>query len=156
VISTVLRTGELGGRAEWYAANPASWPVRPEFREEERWYARLRTSDDHEAWLLTWLPGQATDLHDHGGAAGAFTVLQGQLTEQTPTRAPDVRLVDRGYGIGATRSFGRRHLHRIVNLGATPAISLHVYAPVLVQMTRYALTDGELRVTSVERAGQDW
>jgi quercetin dioxygenase-like cupin family protein len=152
-----LPTRDLGGLAEWYAAHPADWPVRPEFDPRRRWYARLsRPSTGHEAWLLTWLPGQSTDLHDHGGAAGAFTVIEGQLTEQVPTRAPAVRLVDRGYGVGATRGFGPHHVHRMVNTGALPAVTLHVYAPVLTRMTRYVVRDGALLATGVEREGRDW
>src|SRR5204862_7057672 len=101
-------------------------------------------------------PGQATDLHDHGGAVGAFTVLQGRLTEQTPTNGPRVELVDRAFGPGATRPFGAHHVHRVVNSGTVPAVSLHVYSPALTRMTRYALTDGELVTVAVEQAGRDW
>src|SRR6266545_669129 len=97
-MSTLLRAHDLGGLAEWYAADPTRWPARPEFHPDRRWYARLALAGDHEAWLLTWLPGQATDLHDHGGAAGAFTVLEGHLTEATPTGAPRVELAERSDG----------------------------------------------------------
>ena len=114
--------------------------------------ARVADEPDFEAWLLTWLPGQGTDLHDHGGSAGAFTVLAGRLTEQTV----GVRLMDRGYGRGATREFGPHHVHRMVNAGTVPAVSLHVYAPALTRMTRYELVDGALRALAVERAGADW
>jgi predicted metal-dependent enzyme (double-stranded beta helix superfamily) len=147
---------DLGGLAEWYAARRDEWAVTPRFDPDRRWYARLAGTGDHEAWLLTWLPGQATELHDHGGSAGAFTVLEGRLTEQLPIGRTDVRFVDRGYGIGATRPFGPRHVHRIVNAGTAPAVSLHVYAPALTRMTRYTLTDGRLEVTAVEREGADW
>jgi len=130
----------------------ASRSPRPRFDPHERWYTRLVAADDHEAWLLTWLPGQATDLHDHGGSAGAFTVLQGRLTEQTV----DVRLTGRGYGPGATRHFGPHHVHRMVNAGTVPAVSVHVYSPALTRMTRYELVDGVLRALAVQRAGADW
>jgi hypothetical protein len=156
VMSTLLRARDLGGLAEWYAADPTTWPTRPQFDRAGRWYARLAVTDDHEAWLLTWLPGQATDLHDHGGVAGAFTVLEGQLTESTPTRGPVVDLADRGYGPGATRRFGAQHVHRITNSGSVAAVSVHVYSPVLTLMNRYSIVDGELRALAVEQAGRDW
>ena len=35
---------------------------------------------------MSWLPGQVTDLHDHGAASGAFTIVSGELTEHV--RAP--------------------------------------------------------------------
>ena len=143
---------DLGGLAEWYAAQP----TRPEFDPVQRWYCRLARAEDHEAWLLTWLPGQSTDLHDHGGAAGAFTVLAGHLTEAVPTAEPCVRLAARAYGPGATRRFGRYHVHRVVNSGTVPAVSVHVYAPALTRMTRYAIEQGALRTTAVERVGRDW
>ncbi len=155
-MSTLLRAHDLGGLAEWYAADPTRWPARPEFHPDRRWYARLALAGDHEAWLLTWLPGQATDLHDHGGAAGAFTVLEGHLTEATPTGGPGVELAERSYGPGATRRFGARHVHRIVNSGTVPAVSVHVYSPVLTRMTRYAIDGGALRIAGTEQAGRDW
>src|SRR5947209_16145975 len=117
----VLLPHDLGGLAEWYAAQP----LTPRFDPARRWYARVATADDHEAWLLTWLPGQGTDLHDHGGSAGAFTVLAGRLTEQTPARGT---FAGRGYAVGAVRRFGSHHVHRMVNAGTAPAVSLHVYA----------------------------
>jgi hypothetical protein len=160
----------LGGLAEWYAARRADWPVQPRFDPTRRWYARLggdsqtlagRRSDelrdvDHEAWLLTWLPGQSTDLHDHGGSSGAFTVLEGRLDEQLPVGRAEVRLIGRGYSAGATRPFGPRHVHRMVNAGAVPSITVHVYSPALTRMTRYALDSGRLEVAGVEREGEDW
>ena len=38
-------------------------------------------------WLLSWLPGQGTGLHDHGGSAGAFAVVRGTLHERVGARA---------------------------------------------------------------------
>ena len=64
-----------------FAAAPEQWPVAPRFNPVDRWYHRLHVADDHEVWLLTWLPGQGTDWHDHGGSAGAFHVFGGTLTE---------------------------------------------------------------------------
>jgi hypothetical protein len=47
-------------------------------------------------------------------------------------------------------------VHRIVNAGTAPAVSLHVYAPSLRQMTRYRIDGGVLSVEVVEKAGVDW
>ncbi|HEY2669471.1 MAG TPA: cysteine dioxygenase family protein [Rugosimonospora sp.] len=142
--------------AEHYASDPTTWPVPPEFTAAERWYARIAATADHEAWLLTWLPGQSTDLHDHGGAAGAFHVVSGVLTEQTLSRTSPDGLAERPYPSGSTRRFGARHIHRIVNNRAVPAVSIHVYAPALSRMTRYRLDSGTLHTIQVERAGADW
>jgi Cysteine dioxygenase type I len=31
----------------------------------------------HEAWVICWPSGGLLDLHDHGGSAGAFSVVSG-------------------------------------------------------------------------------
>jgi predicted metal-dependent enzyme (double-stranded beta helix superfamily) len=145
--------------ARRWAADPAAWPMPPRFDPAQRWYARLAAPADHEVWLLTWLPGQHTDLHDHGGSAGAFVVVSGCLTEEALTRGR------RGTGGGlrtarlpaaAHRVFGPRHVHRVANHGPDPAISLHVYAPALRSMTRYLVDGGRLRVAEVAQAGVSW
>jgi predicted metal-dependent enzyme (double-stranded beta helix superfamily) len=134
---------------------------------EPRLYHRLSAGDGWEAWLLTWLPGQNTGLHDHGGSAGAFAVLSGALRETVllprrdeagdPHRSDPQRFdpLTRRYSTGSVRAFGSRHLHDVQPDGAA-AVSLHVYAPRLSAMSRYSLDDGLLVRTSHERAGVDW
>ena len=139
--------------ARRHAADPAAWPVTPRFDPVERWYSRIAAADDHEVWLLTWLPGQHTDLHDHGGAFGGFTVVSGTLTEETVSRGT---LRPRLLAPGAGREFGPRYVHRVSNNGFEPAVSVHCYGPALTSMTRYDLTDGRLRIAEVARAGIAW
>jgi hypothetical protein len=144
--------------ASRYAAEPEEWPVAPRYNPTSRWYHRLHVADDHEVWLLTWLPGQGTDLHDHGGSAGAFHVFAGTLVEDTVTTPGDgpVRIVGRELGEGAGRRFGSRHIHRITNRSSRPAVSIHVYGPALTTMTRYRLGLDGLEVLQVEKAGVQW
>src|SRR5687767_15029746 len=52
-----------------------------EYVPEQRWWARLALTEEVELWLLTWMPGQGTEPHDHGGASGSFTVYRGELRE---------------------------------------------------------------------------
>jgi mannose-6-phosphate isomerase-like protein (cupin superfamily) len=139
--------------ARWWAEDPARWTVRPEYDPVERWYTRIAETAEHEVWLLTWLPGQETDWHDHGGSAGAFVVVSGALVERT-AGAGLVRHT--ALPAGAGRRFGAHHVHGVANRGDTPAISIHVYAPALRSMTRYRLDGGRLRVAEVERAGVSW
>ena len=144
--------------ATHFAAAPEQWPVAPRFNPMNRWYHRLAVTDDYEVWLLTWLPGQGTDLHDHGGSAGAFHVFAGTLTEDTvttPAGGP-ARVVGRELGEGAGRRFGSRHIHRITNRSSRPAVSIHVYGPALSTMTRYRLDADGLEVLRVEKAGVQW
>ena len=146
-----------------YAAAPEQWPVAPRFNPVDRWYHRLAEATDHEVWLLTWLPGQGTEIHDHGGSAGAFQVVSGSLTEDTVIADPATstgsrlpRIVARELGEGVGRRFGARHIHRITNRSGRPAVSVHVYGPALRTMTRYRIGAAGLEVRVVEQAGVQW
>jgi hypothetical protein len=57
--------------------------------------------------------------------------------------------------LSSTRSFGAQHVHLVADSGTVAAVSVHVYAPVLTGMTRYAIGDGALRTLAVEQVGQD-
>jgi quercetin dioxygenase-like cupin family protein len=140
---------DLLAHARRLAADPAHWPSTLHFDTADRWYTRLADAGGHEAWLLTWLPGQGTGWHDHGGSAGAFLVVSGRLREDTVGGS-------RTLATGTGRRFGSQHVHRVVNDGALPAISLHVYSPALTSMTRYDMVGGCLVELATERAGADW
>jgi predicted metal-dependent enzyme (double-stranded beta helix superfamily) len=132
------------------------------YEPRRRWYRRLTPDHDAaqgvEVWLLSWLPGQHTGLHDHGGASGGFVVAAGSLREHTaPERAGHrPRLNTRSYGAGRIRMFGPHHVHEIVNVGSQAAVSIHAYAPGLTTMRRYRWTQHGLDPISLERAGADW
>jgi predicted metal-dependent enzyme (double-stranded beta helix superfamily) len=131
------------------------WRPHVRFRHP-RHYTRLLARPGWEAWLLTWLPGQSTGLHDHGGSAGAFAVLEGVLEETVLTGGADALVRrSRPYTSGQVRRFGSHHVHDVAPADA-PAVSLHVYAPALTGMTRYALDGGRLSPLATERAGADW
>ncbi|NGN66224.1 cysteine dioxygenase [Streptomyces sp. A7024] len=127
---------QLAETARRAAAETGFWRPRVRFDAAERYYARLEVTDDYEVWLLTWLPGQGTGIHDHGGSSGAFTVVQGELTERTFTAAP-TRPSPWALPAGAIRAFGPRHTHEVVNHGAVPAVSVHAYSPALTSMSYY-------------------
>jgi predicted metal-dependent enzyme (double-stranded beta helix superfamily) len=148
--------GHLSWLARRLAADEDLWCGAVRYDPQERHYARLVRTPEYEAWLLTWLPGQSTGLHDHGGSAGAFAVVRGALHESTPCAdGPRTGLRGRRLALGDVRAFGPDHLHDVAPVDG-PAVSLHVYAPALSRMTRYALVDGTLVVTARERAGSDW
>lgn len=131
------------------------WRPHIDFDPAARYVRRLLADGDHEVWLLTWLPGQGTPWHDHGGSAGAFVVLQGALVEQTAAHGL-VRGLKRIHRRGASHGFGSEYVHRVTNEGPDPAVSLHVYAPRLDRMNDYADDDGVLRLVDARRAGADW
>jgi hypothetical protein len=139
------------------------WQPHVRFAHESRWSVRVAVTGDYEAWLLTWLPGQSTGLHDHGGSAGAFAVLAGAVEESTlapaysPRRTRPAALVHRTLSTGRVRAFGADYVHDVTNTGRVPAVSLHVYAPALDTMRRFVLDDaGRPQVVAREVAGSDW
>ncbi|NJP65616.1 cysteine dioxygenase [Streptomyces spiramenti] len=129
----------LAALARRFAADPGSWERVVRFTAPERFYTRLSVEADHEVWLLTWLPGQGTEIHDHGGSSGAFTVVRGELTEGTflPGAVTPQRVEPRRLPVGGLRSFGPRYVHEVVNRGTEPAASIHAYAPALTAMSTY-------------------
>jgi hypothetical protein len=135
------------------AERPAEWIHRVRLSVEERWYERLELTEHHETWLISWLPGQSTGFHDHGGSRGAFTVALGEL-EELSLDGTDGALHARRLTAGAARAFGPRFLHDVRNTAGGPAVTIHAYSPPLSRMSQYELRAGGLRRTAVEVAEQ--
>ena len=84
-VRPVDRRTSVAALAAALAAAEPRWLPLVEYRAESRWSAPLPRDaaadvldpslhDDlarAQVWLLSWLPGQGTALHDHGGSAGA-------------------------------------------------------------------------------------
>jgi predicted metal-dependent enzyme (double-stranded beta helix superfamily) len=137
------------------AAATGEWSALVRYTEDERWYHRLQRGENHEVWLLSWLPGQRTGFHDHCGSSGAFAVVHGELRERTPA-AGRPQPASAAFPAGRARSFGPRHVHEVVNESAAPAVSIHAYSPPLAGMRRYELTRRGLVLAAVETAGERW
>jgi len=148
------------------------WTPLVEYREESRWTALIDPTVAADAvdpslhadlagaqiWLLSWLPGQGTDLHDHGSSAGAFAVARGTLTERVVAGRSrrGVREDTTDLTAGRVRYFGPHYVHQVTNTLPEPAVSVHVYAPALRWMNTYRVDHGALVLTGTERAGVDW
>lgn len=136
------------------------WRPLVRYDPASRFYARLAHEPDFEAWLLTWVPGQGTDWHDHGGSAGAFVTVQGTLSERVadvsvagpPRIVPQTAQLE----VGTLRSFGTKHLHRVTNNGLESAVSIHVYSPALTEMNRYEEHGQVLEHVDSSLVGADW
>jgi predicted metal-dependent enzyme (double-stranded beta helix superfamily) len=151
VVRVAISPAELAQIVRRFADRPELWRSQVRFETNERYYVRLEQDDDHEVWLLTWLPGQRTGFHDHGESSGAFAVISGALTE-TAAAAGRPEPKGRKLAEGAARSFGPRYVHDVRNDATEPAISIHAYSPPLASMRRFDVAEnGELRVTAEER-----
>jgi predicted metal-dependent enzyme (double-stranded beta helix superfamily) len=136
--------GALADRAHWSAADlrrltdllvrtaPGTLRLTARHDPDHRWYLRLALTTQVEIWLIGWAPGQGTRPHDHGGASGAFTVLDGTLAETyRDGGAPVTRDLVTPPG-GST--FGPERLHQVANPGHLDATSVHAYSPPLLPL----------------------
>ena len=118
---------------------------------DDRWFARLYGDDEVDIWLISWVPGHATELHDHGGSLGALTLLSGSLDE---LRWDGERLRLRRLGAGDQAGFPLGWVHDVVWAPTSPArsattlasvppgptLSVHAYSPPLTVMSYYEIT----------------
>jgi predicted metal-dependent enzyme (double-stranded beta helix superfamily) len=154
--SADLTAPALAELARTIAAHPEEWVQEARFRTEGRWYARLRKDENHEVWLIGWLPGQATGFHDHGDSRGAFAVAFGSLEEHhVAVGGPESREVARGVDAGGSRSFGSGYIHDVRNASSAPALSVHAYSPPLSIMNTYDFSGGQLVQLATEQEA-DW
>jgi hypothetical protein len=112
--------------------------------ETQRWFTRIHGDEELDIWLISWVPGHATELHDHGGSLGALTVLSGALNEY---RWDGARLRRRRLDAGDQAGFPLGWVHDVVWAPrpaaiATPApvqptLSVHAYSPPLTAMSYY-------------------
>ena len=102
--SSPLSQARLRQIVQRVAASEHEWLSLVRYDLDQRWYQRLTSGDDHEVWLLSWLPGQRTGFHDHGESSGAFMVARGALRERTaPGHRPGPSAA---VARGEVRSFG--------------------------------------------------
>ncbi len=121
--------------------------------DDQRWFTRLHADDELDVWLISWVPGHTTELHDHGGSLGALTVLSGALHE---FRWDGERLHRRRLDAGDQAAFPLGWVHDVVGAPTVAApesttLSVHAYSPPLTAMSYYEVTERDtLRRTRTE------
>lgn len=122
----------------------------------ERWFTRIYGDDGIDIWLISWVPGHATKLHDHGGSLGALTVLTGSLDE---FRWDGEQLRLHRLDAGDQAGFPLGWVHDVVwapepaasAAPLDPTLSVHAYSPPLTAMSYYEVTErNTLRRTRTE------
>lgn len=137
--------------------------------ESRRWFTRIHGDDELDVWLISWVPGHATELHDHGGSLGALTVVSGSLNE---FRWDGRRLRRRRLDAGDQAGFPLGWVHDVVwaprpvarpvagsvtpiKARVAPTLSVHAYSPPLSAMSYYEVTgDSRLRRQRTELTDQ--
>ena len=106
-----------------------------------------------ELLVLCWRPGQESTIHDHGGSLNAIRVYSGELTSRTfrrtggpfssagpVTQDDETRVPADGPIIGLDRG----GIHQLANTAADDLITVHVYAPALMELNVYSTTSAEV------------
>ena len=113
--------------------------------ESQRWFTRIHGDEELDVWLISWVPGHPTELHDHGGSLGALTVVSGSLSEY---RWDGRDLRRRRLDAGDQAGFPLGWVHDVVwtperDLSApvSPTLSVHAYSPPLTAMSYYEVTE---------------
>lgn len=145
-----MSAAELATLVRAIAADEPLWVPRLVLptTSERRW-TQLVGDQGVDVWLLSWLPGQSTELHDHGFSAAAFAVVRGRLTELR--QGADGRLHSLRRGAGSVTTIAAGVVHDVHGAGNSPAVSIHAYSPPLREMNYYDLgAHGDLhRIRSV-------
>jgi hypothetical protein len=102
---------------------------------DQRWFRRLHADDELDVWLISWVAGHNTELHDHAGSLGALTVLSGSLNEYR-WAGDHLRLRRLDAGDQAAFPLGRVHDVGYADSGdGAPALSVHAYSPPLTAIS---------------------
>jgi predicted metal-dependent enzyme (double-stranded beta helix superfamily) len=114
----------------------------------DREYARnlvLRTPH-FELLVLCWRPGQHSTIHDHAGALNAIRVRSGELTSRVyrpaagaaPGGGPVELVSEERVGPGDPLvGVDRGGIHQLADTSGEPLVTVHVYAPPLLELTVY-------------------
>ncbi|MGQ0465631.1 MAG: cysteine dioxygenase [Sporichthyaceae bacterium] len=134
-VPTPLGLADLTGLVREIGAAEDFWRPSLELPEvSARWWRRIWHDPDVDVWLLSWLPGHVTELHDHGDSAAAFTVVRGELTE---TRVDAGARVRHRRLPGETTWLAPGVVHDVHGAGDGVAVSVHAYSPPLTRMNYY-------------------
>ena len=148
--------------ARRYASNPN---LEALLRDTgERTWARLAQAPGVEIWVNSWPEGAETGWHDHAGSPGALAVASGSVVEETWALGAVQR---RRLAEGDSSSSDAEHVHNVCGRGKGRSLTVHAYAPRLVEMTAHTLrpagpepteptrTAGTTRTTGTTREGVD-
>ncbi|WP_169791698.1 FAD/NAD(P)-binding protein [Sandaracinus amylolyticus] len=130
--------------------------VAPFVSPGEHGYTRRRIArtDAFEMLVMTWRPGQRSAPHDHAGSLCALRVMRGGVHETRYAPAPD-GLVDpcaRGeLREGEVAVDTTTEVHALSNDASDGSllVTLHVYAPPLPELRRFAARPSEARALPI-------
>jgi mannose-6-phosphate isomerase-like protein (cupin superfamily) len=143
-----LTTRELQQFVENLAATPELWRDSVRHSIEGRVYERIWDDELVNAWVICWSEDQDTGFHDHDRSEAAIAVIDGHVREDRLRLggAPESRVI----GPGRTLVVPAVAIHRVLHVGACPAVTIHGYSPPLRRTGAYRIgAQGELERASV-------
>jgi hypothetical protein len=152
-----LEVSWLAGAVDWLAEVAPSWEALTGEVATQRSYRQLFCAPALEVWLICWPRGGRLQLHDHGGASGAFEVVEGAIEErslQFHPRAGHGRRAregsrDRIVGPGEPIAFDGGYIHDVRNSGDAVATSVHAYGAAIRPMAFYRVDGGLVRTVGM-------
>ncbi|WP_236518296.1 FAD/NAD(P)-binding protein [Sandaracinus amylolyticus] len=130
--------------------------VAPFVSPGEHGYTRRRIArtDAFEMLVMTWRPGQRSAPHDHAGSLCALRVMRGSVHETRFSPAPDGLVDPRVRGElreGEVAVDTTEDVHALSNDAADGSllVTLHVYAPPLPELRRFAARPSETRALPI-------
>lgn len=105
-----------------------------EFDPSQRTRRVLHQDNNISVLLLGWLPGQTTEIHDHGGSRCAFRVLRGTATEsryELDAHGLAVEVESDEFLPGSVIGCDGAEIHSMRNdrAASEPLVTLHIYKP---------------------------
>lgn len=141
----ILDQLELAEVARGIAARPELWGPLTYADTERRRYELIYEDDRMDAWVLSWMPGQATGFHDHYVSSVGVCVAQGEVREDQLVFGGSP--LERHLRAGDVRSGDATYIHRVSYEAGEPAVTVHVYSPRLDWVGQYRIdeTTGVMR-----------
>jgi len=101
---------------------------------------------DFELLVLCWRPGQESTIHGHAGSLNDIRVHRGALTSRLFAPAagaqagtgPVTRTAEEVLAAGAHTGLDRDGIHQLANTTDEDLVTVHVYAPPLMELTVYS------------------
>jgi cysteine dioxygenase type I len=135
----ILTPEELEQLARDIGARPEIWRERIAVDPERRRYALAFEDERMDAWVLSWMPGQATGFHDHYISSVGLCVAQGTVREDQMRYGH--HHLERHLTAGDSRHGDATYIHRVRHVEGTPAVTIHTYSPRLEWVGQYRLGD---------------
>jgi uncharacterized NAD(P)/FAD-binding protein YdhS/predicted metal-dependent enzyme (double-stranded beta helix superfamily) len=102
--------------------------------------ATVKLGDQYELLVMTWLSGQSSVPHDHGGSICAMLTVRGQAVEGNYSVAPDGYVdleYENIYPAGEVTAGEDAAVHTISNAADEILVTVHIYSPPLRDFRRF-------------------